>query len=149
MPRIAITITLLADDGISILRESWSPLGYEDLGDPNLVIAPATPNGPRFSTSEQNLMVRLRTSIDRTLLTFSRRERRRWGQVQAADDTYDDPEFEHIGDIARTRPIASIPGPPPPHQVRADTPMVAPPREPKKKTRQAKRKSRYKRDPVI
>ena len=192
-----ITVSLVDDLDRSLTRESWSPLGYEDLGNPNLFVE--HPQGLLNNDAERNLLDRLRTSIDRSLMTFARRERRRFRDQEAAptpdiqpvfdanDEIYrreylgnfsepepiDDPEFEHIGDIARDvnrlrrpRPTSSLTdeqraaliiAQPSVEEQReratllADQPRVEEQREQpvKARVRKVKRVSRYKRDPVI
>lgn len=170
MPRISITVSLVDDENRPLTSENWSPLGYEDLGNPNLAVV----EGTLVNGAERNLLERLRTSIDRTLLSFARRERRRWAPinaesrprvVEAVIDDYtgdylqpvEDPEFEHIGDISRSS--RTVPNPlielteSQRMAIIADQPMVEDQRvsEPKKtkRVRPIRRVSRYKRDPVI
>lgn len=84
MPRITITVSLVDDDGGTISREGWSPLGYEDLGNQDL--NSVRPSGSFSNSAERNLLERLRTSIDRSLLTFARQERRRWRPRSQGDN---------------------------------------------------------------
>lgn len=165
MPRVAITITLIDDENLPLAQEAWSPLGYADFGDPDL---PAShPQGYLINNSERILLDRLRTSIDRSLLTFARRERRRFRAREAApnpnvqptfEENYEtfqgeflQPEtetlgviFERFGNSVRELTETQI------HELFATQPAVEEKKEPKKtRTRQVKRVSRYKRDPVI
>lgn len=146
MPRVAITLTIVGDEGETILREGWSPLSYEDLGNPNL---------NDLGHVRRNLLDRLRTSIDRTLLSFARRERRIWdtrtnnyattiGRVDGIIDDYTSEYTElpnPIIELTEAQRLALV----------AEQPVVEVQREaPKKKRgRPIKRVSRYKRDPVI
>jgi hypothetical protein len=77
MPRIIVTIELVDEENRPLAHESWSPLNYEDLVNPNLALVDLVEN-TLVNRVERSLLERLRTTVDRELLTFARRERRRW-----------------------------------------------------------------------
>lgn len=174
VPRIAVIVSLVDDENRPMARESWSPLGYEDLGNPNLSVV----EGTLVNEAERSLLERLRTSIDRTLLSFARRERRRLSRMDPTqndpiiDQTNEqsfpveymgevlppDPEIRHIEDNVLGRiPSMTLDEA---HNALgmsliADQPMVEEQREQRilerkeKRVRPVKRVSRYKRKPVI
>lgn len=153
MPRVTITISLMSDESYPMTSRSWSPLGYEDLGNPNLGVIENT----RINEAERDLLERLRTSIDRTLLSFARRERRRWAHpnVESRPNMVEAVIYDPVGELS---PIIEQT---PAQSMSAilemggflDQPVVEDQRVPEpKKTKRArpiKRVSRYKRDPVI
>lgn len=155
MPRIGVTLTIVDDENRPLARESWSPLAYEDLGNPNLAVVEST----LVNAAERELLERLHTSIDRSLLVFSRRERRRF-RPQAAQPEPDNPDIfeddmvfpiEYMGeflpdlrDLELTEPQRMA--------IIRDQLMVEDQRVPEPQKISAcpiKRVSRYKRDPVI
>jgi hypothetical protein len=152
MPRISITISLVDDENRQFARESWSLLSYEDLGNPNLAIV----EGTLINGAERNLLERLRTSIDRSLLTFARRERRRF-RSSADQPNPDNPDiFEDnpafyqtepellgnsVRELTESQRMALIA-----NQQIVENQMTM---GPKKSVRPIRRVSRYKRDPVI
>lgn len=69
MPRLRIIISMIDDDNRTLINHDWSPLGYEDFNNTAL--------DARDPFTERNLLERIRTAIDRTLLRFARGERRR------------------------------------------------------------------------
>lgn len=102
MPRLSIQIAMVGDDNHTRIRQSWSPLSYEDFNNPALLnCADGTP----ANETERNLLERIRTAIDRSLLRFSRGERRRF-EIQAArppsieiDDFSENYEIDEPRDI--------------------------------------------------
>jgi hypothetical protein len=168
MPRIALTVTLVDDENRPLAGESWSPLGYGDLGNPYLAAVEAT----LVNGAERNLLERLRTSIDRSLLIFARRERRRWNSVPVnrVEDTTD-AIFDDIGSIEQGQIPQDLtferecmgqfmqPDPTPfeltesqRRELIAAQPMVEDQRGRitiQKKPRPVRRLSRYKREPII
>jgi hypothetical protein len=170
MPRVTITVSLVDDENHLLSLENWSPLSYEDLGNPNLAVI----EGTLVNGAERNLLERLRTSIDRTLLSFARRERRRFRAQEAPLNPDIQPIFEDNDAIFQQEYMGEFLQPEPEtlgvisqrlaSSVReltesqrmaiiADQPMVEDQRvpEPKKtkRVRPIRRVSRYKRDPVI
>jgi hypothetical protein len=118
MPRLYVRLDLVDDQNNSIFGQGWSPLGYEDFNNPDLFVA-GDSRGLLVSDSERDLLERLRTSIDRTLLRFARGERRRHevrrNPIQVdevvADFTGEDPVVVNSGsdhDLLRPRTIAEL-----------------------------------------
>jgi hypothetical protein len=89
MPRVLVHLTLVDDDQTPFLGESWSTLGYDDLGNPNLPTNRRQNLTLEVLQAERALLDRLRTSISRYLLSFARRERRRWARTATVEDQQD------------------------------------------------------------
>lgn len=163
-------VSLVNDENHLLIRQSWSPLGYEDLGNPHLASSVGL-----VGRAERTLLERLRTSIDQILLSFARRERRRLSPVSvgARPDIVDaqiadrSPSLFNEWTGVDSLPEEALENPPPPVDLSsllppieltrfqgvqpiAEQPRVEDKKRPRKrKPRPVKRVSRYKRDPVI
>jgi len=151
MPRLHITLTVMDDDNRPLHRENCTSIGYEDFNNPALT--QEDESGLLVNETELNLLERVRTAIDRTMLRFARGERRRHEPRRIAAEV-DMNDFVGPYDDVMPAEVAEAPNPnhSPEHINELLTRMSivdglvdGPSRQPKP----VKRPSRYERKPVI
>ena len=101
MPRLSIRISMTDDSNRTLISQAWAPLSYEDFNNPDLL---DHSDGSLVNQTERDLLERIRTAIDRSLLRFSRGERRRFETRAVRPDSIDI-DFSENYDIDEPRDI--------------------------------------------
>jgi hypothetical protein len=101
MPRLSIRIAMTDDENRTLVSHAWAPLSYEDFNNPALL---DHSDGSLVNQTERDLLERIRTAIDRSLLRFSRGERRRF-ETRAARPDLTDISFSENYDIDEPRDV--------------------------------------------
>jgi hypothetical protein len=150
MPRLVISVSMVDDQNRPMVNQRWSPLSYEDFNNPALF--DNSPDG--LNETERNLLERIRTAIDRSLLRFARGERRRFEPRVVREEVQFDEflgriEIDQV-DEPSDSPRMVLMSPPLSPGERAELIRSVIPKEDEPLRRpEPKRLSRYERKPVI